>query len=147
MCTLVTAVSCIGIGAPVDIIGRKAIIIINLLGLMITCLLLAFIGVKAANILFVFSLINSIFLTLSAIIYLYTPELYPTRMRALGTSVATGWMRLSSMLAPIVVGYIVMSYSLEAVFVVFGIVVLAGAVVAMMFAIETKEKALEEISP
>ncbi len=140
-------VCCIGVGLLVDKVGRKPIIIINLLGLTVTCLLLAFIGVRSAEILFIFSVINGIFLTLSVLMYLYTPELYPTRMRGMGTSVATAWMRIAAMSAPIVVGFIVTNYSLAAVFVVFGAVALIGAIIAFIFAVETKGKTLEEISP
>src|SRR5258706_12319272 len=37
-------------------------------------------------------------------VYLYTPELYPTRVRALGVGAATAWLRLASMIGPTVGG-------------------------------------------
>jgi len=33
-------------------------------------------------------------------VYLYTPELYPTRVRALAVGTATAWLRLASMIGP-----------------------------------------------
>ena len=33
-------------------------------------------------------------------LYLYTPEIYPTRMRAIGTGLATSWLRLASAVGP-----------------------------------------------
>src|SRR6185295_14511684 len=39
-------------------------------------------------------------------LYLYTAEIYPTRMRALGTSWATFWLRFASIIGPYVVGWI-----------------------------------------
>ena len=40
----------------------------------------------------------------NAVLYLYTPEIYPTRMRALGTGLGTSWLRLASMAGPVAVG-------------------------------------------
>ena len=38
--------------------------------------------------------------SVNAVLYLYTPEIYPTRMRALGTGAATCWLRLASAAGP-----------------------------------------------
>ena len=45
--------------------------------------------------------------TMSLAVYLYTPELYPTRSRALGVGTATAWLRLASIIGPNVVGVMV----------------------------------------
>ena len=79
-------------------------------------------------------------------VYLYTPELYPTRVRALGVGVATAWLRLASMIGPTTVGFMIAS-GLNAVFLAFGVVTLVTAIVTALFAIETKKRVLEEISP
>ena len=42
--------------------------------------------------------------TINIGVYLYTPELYPTRVRALGVGAATAWLRFASMIGPTVVG-------------------------------------------
>lgn len=78
--------------------------------------------------------------------YLYTPELYPTRARAMGVGVATAWLRLASMIGPSVVGMMIAG-GLEDVFLAFGIISAVAAVVTALFAIETKNRLLEEISP
>jgi putative MFS transporter len=78
--------------------------------------------------------------------YLYTPEIYPTRLRALGSSIATAWLRAGSAAGPVLVGFLLMRYDLGAVFLMFAIVSLGGAV-ASLFATETRERVLEEISP
>jgi putative MFS transporter len=85
--------------------------------------------------------------TLSLALYLYTSELYPTRVRALGTSAGTAWLRLASIIGPTAVGTIVASGGLANVFLMFGMVVLVAAIVVALFAVETKARALEEISP
>ena len=45
--------------------------------------------------------------SVNAVLYLYTPEIYPTRMRAIGTGAATCWLRLASAAGPLLVGYLV----------------------------------------
>jgi putative MFS transporter len=84
--------------------------------------------------------------TINIGVYLYTPELYPTRARALGVGAATAWLRLASMIGPTVVG-MMLAGGLSSVFVTFAIVAAIAAVVTGLFAIETKGRVLEEASP
>jgi putative MFS transporter len=85
--------------------------------------------------------------TVTIILYLYTPELYPTRMRALGTSWATFWPRFASIAGASMVGYVLPAFGVSGVFIVFGCVALVGCVVCAAGGIETSEKVLEELSP
>lgn len=85
--------------------------------------------------------------TMSLAVYLYTPELYPTRSRALAVGTATAWLRLASIIGPNVVAAMVAGPGLNSLFLVFGLVGLAAAVIVGLFAIETKGRILEEISP
>ena len=82
----------------------------------------------------------------SVVCYLYTPEIYPTRLRALGSSVAaTAWLRAG--LTGARAGWpLLVHFDLGVVFLMFGLVSLAGAG-ASLFATETRERVLEEISP
>ena len=83
---------------------------------------------------------------LSIGVYLYTPELYPTRARAMGVGTATAWLRLASMIGPTVVGTMI-GGGLENVFLAFGLVAALAALTTAFFAIETKGRVLEEVSP
>jgi MFS transporter, putative metabolite:H+ symporter len=92
--------------------------------------------------------------TINLGVYLYTPELYPTRVRALGVGTATAWLRLASMIAPAIVGMIIgprltpaQVPDVPTVFLAFGVVAAAAAVVTALFALETKGRVLEEVSP
>ena len=67
-------------------------------------------------------------------------------MRAIGVSTATAWLRLASMAGPTIVGTMI-GYGLGSVFLTFGLVALLAAVVVGTFAIETKGRILEEVSP
>ena len=78
--------------------------------------------------------------------YLYTPELYPTRARALGVGTATAWLRFASMIGPTAVGFMI-GGGLQSVFWMFATAALVAAVITGAFAIETKGRVLEEVSP
>lgn len=84
---------------------------------------------------------------ISVTLWLYTPELYPTRMRALASGVGTAWYRLGVTIAPTMVGLIVSRYSLPDAFLMFGGVAAFAAIVTSLFAVETKGRVLEEVSP
>jgi putative MFS transporter len=84
--------------------------------------------------------------TINIGVYLYTPELYPTRARALGVGTATAWLRFASMIGPTAVGYM-LAGGLQSVFIAFAIVAAIAAVITAAFAVETKGRVLEEVSP
>jgi len=81
----------------------------------------------------------------NAVLYLYTPEVYPTRMRAIGTGLATSWLRLASAAAPAMVGQLVESRGVAWVFWMFAGVALVGAFFARRM-IETQNRRLEDIA-
>jgi MFS transporter, putative metabolite:H+ symporter len=80
-------------------------------------------------------------------LYLYTPEIYPTRARALGMTTSACWSRIASFIGPNVVGAAMAAWGLNSVFQVFGAVAAVGAVVATLCISETRHKVLEQISP
>jgi MFS transporter, putative metabolite:H+ symporter len=85
--------------------------------------------------------------TLSLAMYLYTSELYPTRVRAFGVGASTAWLRIASILGPIVVGNLVGRGGLASVFLLFGCTVLFAAFTMGFFGEETNGLVLEEASP
>jgi putative MFS transporter len=85
--------------------------------------------------------------SLNLAIYLYTPELYPTRLRAQGVGIALAWSRVAGMIAPPVIGWGMSNDGLAAVFGGLGVIALLAALVTGFFAIETKQRVLEEVSP
>ena len=54
--------------------------------------------------------------SVNAVLYLYTPEIYPTRMRAIGTGLATSWLRIASAVGPALVGFMVDAKGIHSVF-------------------------------
>jgi putative MFS transporter len=84
--------------------------------------------------------------SINAVLYLYTPEIYPTRMRAIGTGVATAWLRIASATAPALVGFLVDARGIHSVFWMFAAISVVGALAATGM-VETRDRRLEEIAP
>jgi putative MFS transporter len=82
----------------------------------------------------------------NAVLYLYTPEIYPTRMRAIGTGVATSWLRVASAIGPALVGFMVDAKGINSVFLLFAGISVVGAIAATRM-VETRDRRLEEIAP
>jgi len=83
--------------------------------------------------------------SVNTVLYLYTPEVYPTRMRAIGTGAATCWLRLASGAGPLLVGYIVGAGGIGSVFLMFAAVGVVGALAATRM-LETRNRRLEDIA-
>lgn len=82
----------------------------------------------------------------SMLVYLYTTEIYPTRLRTLGTGAASAWLRVASAAGPAIVGFVLAGHGVGGVFLLFGIISLAGAAISLG-TVETRQRPLEEISP
>jgi putative MFS transporter len=66
-------------------------------------------------------------------------------MRAVGTGLATSWLRITSAVGPTTVGYLLGSNGIHSVFLMFGILAVIGALAATQM-VETGGRTLEEIS-
>jgi putative MFS transporter len=131
----------------IDYVGRRAWFALALAGSSVFLGILWLNGATTPQDVLIYGSGAYFFATAAAIgVYLYTPELYPTRVRAIGVSTATAWLRLASMAGPTIVGTMI-GYGLGSVFLTFGLVALLAAVVVGTFAIETKGRILEEVSP
>lgn len=86
--------------------------------------------------------INSVALPLG----MFIAESYPTHLRALGGGVAAAWLRLAAVVGPYVVST-VLPLGIGAVFATFGASGLVGGLVCLIFAVETRGKILEAVSP
>ena len=80
------------------------------------------------------------------VIYTYTPELYPTAIRALGSGWAAGFGRIGGMIAPMLVGILLAHGApINFIFVMFASVFAIISVIVLSLGIESKKKSLEEI--
>ncbi len=132
----------------IDRVGRRPLLAIGFFAGGVALLALFLTGVTTALTLLVFVSIGTFFMSAVAIgLNLYTPELYPTRIRALGNSIGGAWQRVAAGIGPNVVAGLLGAYGLRSVFVYFGVLALAGGALTWAFATETKGRTLEELSP
>jgi MFS transporter, putative metabolite:H+ symporter len=131
----------------VDRIGRKPLLLTALLGTAAALAALAVAGATSGGQVALFASCATFFIfVINASLYLYSPELYPTRNRAKGAAFGGVWNRLGVILGPITVGAIIASgASLDVIFVQLAGVAAVGAIVAC-FAVETKGRTLEELN-
>ncbi|MFF9808210.1 MFS transporter [Streptomyces coeruleorubidus] len=83
----------------------------------------------------------------SVTLWVYTAELFPTRMRGWATSTCSGMLRLSSIVSPILIGAILGGGASPGfVFALFALSSIVGLVTMSIFGVETRGRVLEEIS-
>jgi MFS transporter, putative metabolite:H+ symporter len=132
----------------IDKVGRKIWYAAAFFLAAVPMAILAALGATSAQEVLIFATAGyAIIQTVTFSLYLYSAELYPTRLRAVGAGFGSAWLRIASSIGPLLVGWVVGSYSINYVFVVFAIVLAIGGVICLLFAIETKGRVLEELSP
>ena len=132
----------------IEAIGRRKMLILSLTGCCIPLLSFALLPHLNAGWIVGIVAVGFFFLTISLLsLATYTAEIYPTHLRALGGGVASAWQRGASTVGTIVVGLILPIWGINAVFVVFGLFALMGAIVAVVSAVETRAQVLEKVSP
>ncbi len=125
--------------------GRKPSTILVLLGSAAT----AYLYGNAANLtqVIVFGLAMQFFMYgIWCALYAYTPDLYPTRLRATGAGFASAVGRLGALIGPYVVGVVLPLGGQSVVFQLGAGAFIAAALVTLILGEETKGKVLEEIS-
>jgi MFS transporter, putative metabolite:H+ symporter len=137
----------------VDRIGRKPIFVFGFLSVIVAGFGGAFVvdywHTTVWQVLFAVGLLLGMGTALcTTILFTYTSELYPTRIRGLGVAAGSSMLRLAAVIAPAAVGALLGSgFGIDSVFVMFGVAGLIGAAVLAFFGIETKQQNLETLSP
>jgi putative MFS transporter len=131
----------------IDRTGRRNWTIASFL---LSAALLAMLGFAAADsaarVMVLGTLSYGVIGSANAVLYLYTPEIYPTRMRAIGTGLSTSWLRIASAIGPAAVGWMVGAKGIGLVFLMFAGIAIVGAGAALGM-IETRNRRLEDIAP
>ena len=136
----------------IDGLGRKGVFTIGFAGMGIGALIgvieVAVLHVQGWEGLFIAALVMNVFLGFNAQgTYLYTSELFPTRMRGWASSAGRGVGLVASIIAPIAVGSLLASsLGIAGVFGLFALMNLLGVLVIRTLGIETKGAVLEEVS-
>jgi len=81
-----------------------------------------------------------------SVLYAYTPELYPTRSRATGSGFASSIGRVGSLVGPYLVGVLLPVTGQGGVFTLGALSFAMAAVAVLVLGVETRGKALEEVS-
>jgi putative MFS transporter len=146
--TVAGLVGVIAVALFIDKVGRRLWIVISFLAISVLLGILWLSGIPTANFLLVcVSVANAFTVSMSALCFLYAGEIYPTRLRGRGVGVGTAWQQVSTAAGQTAVGVVLGSFGLSAVFLMFIPVTLFGALIAWLYAVETKEQILEEVSP
>jgi putative MFS transporter len=144
----VGVVASIACALLIDKVGRKSWYATAFLAAIVPLLTLAWLGATSAiEVLILVTATYAVLQTIAFSLYLYSAELYPTRLRAVGTGFGSAWLRAGSSIGSILVGWIVADLGIRYVFAAFAAVALVGGLVTLRFAIETKGRVLEELSP
>lgn len=126
-------------------IGRKNTIVSYLFLACAAALLLAFArdntSIILASILLSFAM-NGV----NAGQYAYTPEVFPTEVRATGMGAASAFGRIGAIASPVLVGYLYPMFGFSGVFAMTTGMLLMGALVVLIFGVKTQGRTLEDIS-
>ncbi|SFA39787.1 MFS transporter, putative metabolite:H+ symporter [Anoxybacillus pushchinoensis] len=126
----------------IERIGRKAVLIIYLVG---TALSAYFFGnAESVAMLMTFGALLSFFnLGAWGALYAYTPEQYPTVIRATGAGMAASFGRIGGILGPLLVGYLVaQNVSVTMIFAIFCVAIFIGVLAVLFLGKETKQQEL-----
>ena len=149
---LVTVAAAVVFAVTVDRIGRRLWFIIGfglgLVGIAAGILALSVFHLTAWPVLFSAAVLMTAGTGVNAgSVYLYGPELFPTRMRSWSTSVGSAFGRLGSIIAPVAIGRLLQAQlGLSSVFALLGLACAIGLLAITAFGIETKRRALEDIA-
>ncbi|MCW2286450.1 putative MFS transporter [Rhodoblastus acidophilus] len=144
-CAAVASLVC---ALTIDRVGRKRWYAAALLVAAIPLAALAVLGATSAKMVFVLATLSySAIQTVTFSLYLYSGELYPTRLRSVGAGLGSAWLRLGSFAGPWVIGFAVASGGIAPVFAVFSGIAVATGLVCVRWAPETTGRVLEELSP
>jgi len=132
----------------IDKVGRKRWYAVAFLVATVPLVILTALGATTATqVVILAPIAYAILQTIAFSLYLYSAELYPTRLRAVGTGFGSAWLRAGSSIGPLLVGFIVADLGIRYVFLAFAVIALIGGLITLFFAIETKGRVLEELSP
>ena len=125
--------------------GRKPTLVTYLLGTAAAAFLFGNAGTGTDA--FVYAALLSFFnLGAWAIVYTYSPELYPTAIRATGAGIAAAVGRLGGIIGPFLTPVLVPTLGQSGVFALFMVLLVVTALNVWLLAEETKGRSLEEIA-
>ena len=132
--------------------GRKWTLVAYLLGTAVSAYMFGNYGTGSDNInlngLFIWAALLSFFnLGAWGVVYTYTPELYPTSVRATGSGIAAAVGRVGGIIGPYLTPVLVPAIAVNGTFALFMAILLITAAAVAALGEETRGRSLEEIAP
>lgn len=123
----------------IERIGRKKVLVIYLLGTLVSAYLFGI--AQSGNQLLIYGALLSFFnLGAWGAMYAYTPEQYPTKIRATGAGAAASVGRLGGIFGPLIVGYCVAAQiSISIIFALFSFTIFMAVIAVAFLGNETKQ--------
>jgi MFS transporter, putative metabolite:H+ symporter len=134
----------------IDTYGRKPLFALGQLCSAVPLLILAWYSAPDMNLIavMVLAMFSSGFNSILALgLSTYNAELYPTELRALGVGVGNAFVRLAAVIGPIFLGWAIPHIGLNHAYFVFSLFGIIGGLTVILFAVETRGKVLEILSP
>jgi MFS family permease len=126
----------------IEYLGRKKTMALEFLIFSLSVFVLMMICISNRSVLtFILFIARGIISGVFQAAYVYTPEVYPTYLRAVGVGVCSGMARLGAMVTPFVAQVLVKS-SLNLAIGLYGGVALMAVAASMLLPIETKGRAM-----
>ncbi|MFD7136461.1 MFS transporter [Streptomyces sp. NPDC059894] len=79
-------------------------------------------------------------------VYSYTPEVFPTWIRATGTGLSSAFGRVGSILAPVIIGFSAAGFGFAGVFGLTTAVLAVGVLCTVLFGVSTAGRSLEDLT-
>ncbi len=129
----------------IDLLGRKTLIVIGF-GVA-GCAALMFTGATTQTALLAIAMLYGFFGDIGSLaMTVYTPEVYPVRIRGKGAAIAMGWGRFGGMLSPVVAGFLISADNLVWVWGLMAAFQFTSAGLTLLMAHETSGRTLESVA-
>ena len=141
-------VGCLLCAAVIDRIGRKPWICASLAIGAAALFVLSQAGrMSPTTIMTIMILVFAAITGCVVILGTYTTENFPTHVRSKGVGLANTWQRIAAIIGPVLIGWVLQIGSVGAVFAMLGACAALGSVICLVWGVETKGRALEELAP
>lgn len=127
----------------IDVIGRRWTMLGEFFVFAVFVALVAVCAGRTVMIVFIFiarAMISGAF----QVVFVYTPEVYPTHCRAIGLGSCSTFARIGAIITPFI-AQVLLRYSLHATVALYAGVAIIAAVLSRLLPIETKGRQLEEV--
>jgi len=129
----------------IDLLGRKALIVIG--DGVAGCAALLFTQATSEMALLGTAMLYGAFADVASLaMTVYTPEVYPVRIRGKGAAIAMGWGRFGGMVSPIVAGFLISADNLMWVWGLMAAFQFTASGLTLLMAHETSGRALEAVA-